>query len=265
MNLSARFVDINNHFFRMNINSDINILGSLFDFNLVLHFLENKSSKNKIVSPNYTFTSIKTDKSVKRFEKAITETLLNLNNPNQEFISGILKVEKITKDTLLLLFWNASFNNELLNYLNTQIYFLAFYSGRISIKKDEVAACLKDLKERETELKKWSDSTLQTTASKYLTLLKKFHLMEGSLNKTILHPYLNDRMFILFVYWIKANETKSNLLESEWLKYSFCEKSVFLERVMQKKFAKYFQLNYTGDKLKIETTVPYENIYNVIN
>lgn len=249
----------------MTINSDINVLGSLPDWNLINVFLKDNIRSLRKGGGIHTYTAIKTDKSVKRFEKAISATLIKFCNAEAEaLVRNILVGEKITNDSLHLIFWNASFNNELLNYLNTEIYFLAFYSGRISIKQDEVAACLKDLKEREIELKKWSDSTLQTTASKYLTLLKKFHLMEGSLNKTILHPYLNDRMFILFVYWIKAIETKSNLLESEWLKYSFCEKPVFIERLMQKKFAKYFQLNYTGDNLKIETTMPYEKIYNAI-
>ena len=249
----------------MIINSDINVLGSLPDWNLINVFLKDNISSLRKVGGVYTYTAIKTDKSVKRFEKAISATLIKFCDAKVEnLVRDMFESESISNESLLLIFWNASFNNELLNYLNTQTYFLAFYSGRISIKQDEVAACLKDLKEREIELKKWSDSTLQTTASKYLTLLKKFHLMEGSLNKTILHPYLNDRMFILFVYWIKAVETKSNLLESEWLKYSFCEKSVFLERLMQKKFAKYFQLNYTGDNLKIETTMPYEKIYNAI-
>lgn len=250
----------------MIINSDINVLGSLPDWNLINVFLKDNISSLRKVGGVHTYTAIKTDKSVKRFEKAISATLIKFCDAKVEnLVRDMFESESISNESLLLIFWNASFNNELLNYLNTQTYFLAFYSGRISIKQDEVAACLKDLKEREIELKKWSDSTLQTTASKYLTLLKKFHLMEGSLNKTILHPYLNDRMFILFVYWIKAVETKSNLLESEWLKYSFCEKSVFLERLMQKKFAKYFQLNYTGDNLKIETTMPYEKIYHAIN
>jgi hypothetical protein len=248
------------------INSDLNILGGLPDWNLINIFLKDSISSLRKVGGVHTYTAIKTDKSVKRFEKAISATLIKFYNAEVEvLVRNMLEGEKITNDSLLLIFWNASFNNELLNYLNTQIYFLAFYSGRISIKQDEVAACLKDLKEREIELKKWSDSTLQTTASKYLTLLKKFHLMEGSLNKTILHPYLNDKMFILFVYWIIAVESKSNLFESEWLKYSFCEKSVFVERLMQKKFSKYFQLNYTGDNLKIETTMPYEKIYHAIN
>ncbi len=71
-------------------------------------------------------------------------------------------------------------------------------------------------------------------------------------------------MFILFVYWLKAIESKPNLLESEWLKYCFSEKTVFIERLMQKKFTKYYQLNYTGDKLKIETEMPFSTIYHVI-
>lgn len=249
----------------MIINTDLNILGGLPDWNLINVFLKESMVALRKGGGTHTYTSIKTDKSVKRFEKAISATLIKFCNAEVEaLVRNTLTGEKVSNDSLLLLFWNASYNNELLNYLNTEIYFLAFYSGRISIKPDEVVACLKDLKEREIELKKWSDSTLKITASKYLTLLKKFHLMEGSLNKSIVHPYLNDKMFILFVYWLKAIESKSNLLESKWLKYSFCEKAVFIERLMQKKFAKYFQLNYTGDKLKIETTVPYEKIYHAI-
>jgi len=249
----------------MIINSDINILGGLPDFSLVNYFLKKKLIPTIVNEPYFTFTAIKTDKSVKRFEKAIIDTLLRFKNKDIEnLFTCSLDEESITNDSLLLLFWNAAFNNELFNYLNEQIYFVSFYSGRISIKQDEVIACLKDLKEREIELKKWSDSTLNVTASKYLTLLKKFHLMEGSLNKTIVHPYLNDKMFILFVYWIIAVEAKSNLLESQWLKYSFCERPVFIEKLMQKKFSKYFNILYTGDKLKIETIIPYSTIYHVI-
>ena len=247
----------------MNLNSDINVLGSLPDFNLVKLFLTDNVKSLGQKGGLHSFTGMKTVKSIKRFQKAIAVTLLTFKTKESEYlVKSILENEGITTDSLFMLFWNASANNELLNYLNNEVYFAAFYSGRLTIKQDEVAACLKDLKERESELKKWSDSTIQTTASKYLTLLKKFNLMEGSLNKTIMHPYLNDRMFIQFVYWISAVEVKSNLLESEWLKYSFCERTVFIERLMQKKFSKYFNLMYTGDKLNIETLVPYSNIYH---
>ncbi|MGG9959992.1 BrxA family protein [Ferruginibacter sp. SUN106] len=249
----------------MEINSDINILGGLPDLSLISYFLGKDRSGLLLKEDHHTYTSIKTDKSVKRFEKAIFSTFLKFKNSNIELIiSSMLNQESISSDSLILLFWNSSYNNDVLKYLNENLYFVSFYSGRITIKQDDVIACLKDLKEREIELKKWSDSTLKITASKYLTLLKKFHLMEGALHKTIVHPYLNDKMFILFVYWITAIESKQNLMESKWLKYSFCERPLFIERVLQKKFSKYFQLQYTGDKLNIETSIPYENIYHAI-
>jgi len=249
----------------MNINTDINVLGGLPDWNLINVFLKESMGSMRVSDNMQTYTAIKTNKSVKRFETAISSTLIKFSKPEIEvLIRDILAYENISDDSLLLLFWNSSFNNELMNYLNEQVYFVSFYSGRISIKNDELIACLKDLRERESELKKWSESTLERTASKYLTLMKKFNLMEGSLNKTIVHPYLNDKMFVLFIYWITAIETRSNLLESDWLKYSFCEPKIFIERVLQKKFAKYFQLTYTGDKLKIEPSISYERIYDTV-
>ena len=258
-------MELKNKSMLMEINSDLNIIGGLPDWNLINVFLQKNLATLHKTGGVHSLTSIKTEKSIKRFEKAISTTLIKFCNPDVEvIIRDILKDQNISHDSLLLIFWNASYNNQLLHYLNNQVYFIAFYSGRISIKQDEVVACLKDLKERENDLKKWSDSTLQISASKYLTLLKKFNLMEGSLHKTILHPYLNDKLFILFIYWIKSIETKSNLLESEWLSYSFCDKTIFVERLMQKKFSKYFQLLYTGDKLIVETLIPYSTIYHAI-
>jgi len=246
----------------MKINSDLNILGGLPDWNLINVFLNENTDQTQSARGIHSFTKIKTDKSVKRFEKAILSTLIHFKDQNIEsLIRSVLSSESITNESLYLLFWNASQNNELLHYLNNQVFMVAFYSGRISIKLDEVIACLKDLREREVELRKWSDSTLETTASKYLTLLKKFNLMEGTQKKSILHPYLSDKMFVLFVYWLSSVEPKSNVLESEWINYSFCEKAIFIERIMQKRFSKFFQITYTGDSLKIETTIPYSEIY----
>jgi hypothetical protein len=247
------------------INTDLNILGGLPDWNLINVFLNESIGSLHKGGGAHSYTAIKTDKSVKRFEKAISGTLIKFHNTSIEsLVRDVFANEGITHDSLLILFWNASYNNELLHYLNTNVYFPAFYSGRITLKQNELVACLKDLREREIQLQKWAEYTLEKVASKYLTLLKKFNLMEGSLNKTITHPYLNDKMFILFVYWLSAIETKPNLLESEWLKYCFSEKPVFIERLMQKKFTKYFQLSYTGDKLKIETEMSYSTIYHAI-
>jgi hypothetical protein len=247
----------------MKINSDINIIGSLPDFNLIRLFMDNSVDSLTQGGGHNAYTAIKTEKSVKRFERAINRTLLHFNNPfSKELVDKILVTESISNDSLLILFWNASVNNDLLGYLNDNVYLPAFYSGRVSINQKEVVACLQELKETESDLKDWADSTIEKVASKYLTLLKKFGLMEGGLNKTIVHPYLSDKMLILYVYWLLANETKANLLESPLMKYCFSERQVFIERIAQKKFAKYINLYYSGDKLKIEPVIPYSEIYD---
>jgi hypothetical protein len=249
----------------MQINSDINVLGSLPDWNLIKVFLsEDMHSIGKNGGIN-SYTAIKTDKSVKRFEKAIKATLIQNKKPELEIIiRQAIKANAISTNTLLILFWNASYNNDLLNHLNDKVFFPAFYSGRVSIKNDEVIASIKDLKLSEDDLKKWSEITVSTTASKYLTLLKKFGLMEGSLNKTIIHPNLNDNLFILFVYWIAAISDKPNLITNSWIQYCFSERQSFIDRLLQKKFSKYFNVVYTGDRLNIEPLIPYESIYEYI-
>ncbi len=250
----------------MRINSDINVLGGLPDWNLIQVFLSDDMNSIKEKGGINAFTAIKTDKSVKRFEKAIKDTFLSFRNASSESIfHSVTKGNFTSSDALFLLFWNASVNNELFNYLNSNVYFPAFYSGRVSIKNDEVIACINDLKESEGDLKKWSDNTITTTASKYLTLLKKFGLMEGSANKSIRHPQLSDTMFVLFAYWLTAISDKSNLLNSLWLNYSFSEKHIFIERLLQKKYSKYFNIIYTGDKLSIEPIIPYDSIYEYSN
>lgn len=249
----------------MDITTDINILGGLSDLNLIKLFLGDSVKSLNKGAGHHSYTAIKTEKSVKRFEKAIMNTLLHFKNKESEqLIKSVLAAENISPNSLLTLFWNASVNNDLLQYLNDTVYFTALYSGRVTIKQKETYACLKELQESEKALQDWSESTMDITSSKYLTFLKKFGLMEGSQTKTLLHPYLTDKMLILFVYWMMAVETKANLLESPWLKYCFSEKQVFIERITQKKFAKFITLNYTGDKLKIEPTISYQDIYDTL-
>lgn len=250
----------------MRINTDINILGGLSDWSLIETFLTEDMQSIQSKGGTRNFSSIRTDRSVARFEKAIRMTLLTFQNTEiGSIFRSMLGNKGSSADTLLFLFWNASYNNDLLHYINKMVYFPAYYSGRVAIRREEVEACIIDLKATEDALKKWSAETIQTTASKYLTLLKKFGLMEGTSKKTIIHHFLSDEMFILYLYWLRAVSEQSNLLKSEWMRYSMNELQPFLDRIMQKQFTKYFNVTYTGDKLQIETKISYDLIYDYIN
>ena len=66
----------------------------------------------------------------------------------------------------------------------------------------------------------------------------------------------------MFIYWLLAFESRPNLIDSKWLNYGFTEKPVLIERLLQKKLSRYISLTYTGDNLRIETLLPYENLYH---
>ena len=99
----------------MRINSDINILGSLPDWNLINVFLTEDMSSIGKNGGIHSHTTIKTDKSVKRFEKAIKTTLIqNKKSELKSIIRQTIQTNTTSSDSLILLFWNASSNNELL-------------------------------------------------------------------------------------------------------------------------------------------------------
>ncbi len=246
----------------MQITSDINILGSLPDWNLIRVFLTESSKSFVEKGGSHGFTAIKTERSIKRFEKAIRNTFLTSDHPGiKQLTFDVLNNSGINPESNIFLFWVASGNNDLLCHLNNHVFFPAYYSGRVAIRNDEVQACLNELKQSEPHLNEWSDLTISTTASKYLTLLKKFGIMEGGAKKSIVHPNLSDPLFVLFIYWLVAISGKTNLLHSEWLPYGFSGQQVITERLLQKKFNRYFNIAFTGDKLSIEPIFPYESIY----
>lgn len=246
----------------MSLNSSINILGGMPDWNLIYHFLNESDGVSNVANePHYNYTSIKTTQAVSRFKRAITDTFLGFKSQDiKEFLKKSLEKDGLSQDNLIFLFWHASSNNFLLQYLNENVFFPAFYSGRVSMTGNEPMACLKD--SGLDDVKNWSDSTLDRISAKYLTLLKKFGLMEGRLTKNIVHPFLSDRMFVIFILWLLQVETKNNLLSSNWLKYSFMEDQFLIERLLQKKFVRFFNVVYLGDKLSVEPKINLKTFLN---
>lgn len=250
---------------KLKINTDINIISNLTDFSVIKHFIEQNYSKTLKDNEYHGFSDIKTIKSLKRFESAVKKSLISYGNGDiEKLINSIYFNESVSIDYYVSLFWNLSYNNDLFGYLNDNVYFPALYSGRISIKSLEVQACIKDLQNKFEEIQNWTPITIAETSSSYLRILKKLNLMEGGLNKTLKTPHLSDKMFVLFVYWLISVEEKSNILNSKWLNYSFMEKKTFVDRLLQKKFSKFYNVTYTGDNLKVEPIITYDNIYDVI-
>lgn len=245
----------------MNINTDINILGGMPDYNLIRIYIAGEAKNKSTSEIQMQYTSIKTEKAFKRFQKSIDKSMNSFKNDNLKQMIQMLCNEQTLDETMLLMFfWNMSLNNELLAYLNEHIYFPVLFSGRTTVTAEEVVSCIKELKQIEDGFKEWSDSTIEITASKYLTLLKKFGLLDGVKKKKIIYKNLNEKQFILFLYWLMQAEDTTNIGDSMWMKYSFMEKEYFIERCLQHKYTKYINVNFNGDILRAEPLLSYEEV-----
>lgn len=245
----------------MDINSDINILGGMPDYNLIRICIAGEAKDRSSSEVQLQYTSIKTEKAFKRFQKAIDKSMNTFKTDQlKEMIQSLCYEQDLDETMLLVFFWNMSLNNELFAYLNENIYFPVLYSGRTTLTAEEVSACLKELKYNEAELQKWSDSTIDITASKYLTFLKKLGLLDGAIKKKILYKNLTEKQFVIFLYWLMQAEASTNIADSRWQKYSFMEKEYFIERCIQHKYTKYININYNGDILRAEPILQYEEV-----
>ena len=70
----------------MTINSDINILGGLPDFNLIPLFLDESMQSLNLKSGAHSYTPIKTNKSIKEFERVIKKSILIFKNKECEYL-----------------------------------------------------------------------------------------------------------------------------------------------------------------------------------
>ncbi|MGG5599592.1 hypothetical protein ACPDHJ_07310 [Myroides sp. C8-3] len=244
----------------MIINSNINILGGLSEFELIKTFLIDSNSDKK---SHLEYSDIRTLKAVKRFKKAIEESFISKDEDINNLFLGSIKNENIYEN-LYILFLLFSFNNDLFRHLNDSIFFPVYYSGRKIIKREEVESCLIELKKTSATLNSWSGSTITTTASKYLTLLKKFGLLTGVQKKEIVYKNLTSIEFLLFIYFLSIAEENSNKINSEWIKYSFYENEFFLQKILEKQLISYIEVQYNGDNLKLKPMINYDILYDTV-
>ncbi len=65
------------------------------------------------------YSSIKTEKAFKRFQKAIEKSMNTFKNEKlRQMIQTLCSEQDLDETMLLVFFWNMSLNNDLFSYLN---------------------------------------------------------------------------------------------------------------------------------------------------
>lgn len=253
-----------------NYNTDINIIGSIPDYHLIYLalplLLTDQVELQSILVTNNQF-DFRTEKSRKRFLSALNSAFISKENNLNELASLVIKQYRDDESAqAILLFWLFSFNNKLFFELNRDLFLKYYFQGRAELPKEAVIAYIKDLIDRNPELKgKWSEITIDTIASKYLTTLKKLHLLEGNLSKRFCHLKITDELLAIFIHLINLLDNKKpNLLEDELIAFSFITKENILDRLKSIGKKDWIKMSYTGTDLKVEASFNTNNIINGI-
>ena len=183
-------------------NSGINIMGSIPDYNSMIEYIIEEQSA---VEGSGSF-QFRTAKSLKRFIAGMEESLLVFKDAQHKklFYDGLTSTELSSKDKLMIVFWQMLYGNIMFRDITGEVFMKAVYQGRSSLSGDDVYSFVRHLKDQKPGELDWSDLTLKTIASKYLTAMKKFGLADGGTRKEICYPSIGNSLFVYFIRWCQS-------------------------------------------------------------
>lgn len=254
----------------MKYNTDINIVGSIPDYHLIYKALPlliaNDDKLIQLLVKDNEF-NLRTEKSRKRFLSALNSAFVNEDRAINEFVGMILDSKELDdKSKAIFLFWVFSINNELFRKLNNRLFLKYYYQGRAEFPAKDVEAFLKDLINRTEELQgRWSENTISTIASKYLTILKKLNLLEGTQKKSFCFIRVSDELIVCLIHaYSLMNQQGANFLDHEFSQWMFISKDSILERLKKIGKKDWIKMNYTGSALRVESGFDNNNVIDGI-
>jgi len=255
-----------------NINSDINIIGSIPDFSLIQASLElfaqgkGQVDLKALVVTNNTF-DFRTESARTRFLTAVNGSILVFaNETHKELIEHLFNKPGQEAIKRKVIFWQLLFGNELFLSISKNVYAKAYFSGRTTLNGKEVFAYLKDLQTASTKLKSFSDSTLDRIASKYLTILKKLEMVNGVVKKQILNVRLTESEILFFVYLVMSVDSSTrDILKNPYREFFFMDKTELVQALKNIKYMPYIDLTSTGETLNVELKLSPKELVDAIS
>lgn len=251
-------------------NTSINIIGGLRDAGIICKsidvFFSPSDSLDKFICERNEF-GLRTEKSRDRIEREITKGFLSfINEDHQELIRNTSRVPMPRNDRDLTLFWQFSLNNRLFREITSRVFMKIYYSGRISISKDDIIAYLKDFVwKNEPQQLAWSEKTISTLSSKYLNLMSKLGMVDSGKVKKFRHVSPSTEAQVLFLYFAKLFAPQSNnILTNILLPLSFVPTEDIQIRLKKLSLKGFINMSFDGVILNVELIHDYKKICDVL-
>jgi len=251
--------------------TNINIIGSIPNFDLIIDVISNYALGEKkdfvideIIHRN--IYGIRTRKSTSRFLKAIHDVFLKFkSNDHRIVFYSIFKSTNLLTLRKVALFYQFAINDELFYEITSNVFLELYLAGRLTVDASEFTSYLYDLRDKKTEIRQWSDSTIKIVASKYLTLLKKLDLLRGSAKKEFKHITPDDATIVYVFYLIcSLGKSESNFMKNPYLPLLMISQQNLIDRLKKIALDDFLAITTLGNDLKIELKYSYEEIADVI-
>lgn len=230
--------------------SGVNIMGSVPDYNVMLDY----------ISDTYGFTEgstgafeFRTEKSLQRFISAIESCVLKFKSDNHKkmFFDALANNKFSVQERMIVLFWQLTYSNLLFSRITAEVFMKAIYAGRVTITAEEITSFLRYIKETEKGELDWSEDTIKISGSKYLTIMKKLGLADGTIKKTIIHPVITNNLFVYYIRFIQAI-SDDKTLHNPYMIFSFSEEQNIITRLKKIENIQYWDVTQIGNELTID-------------
>lgn len=231
-------------------NSSTNILGGLPNYVLIVDYIVHYAVD---VNADISAFQFRTQSATSRFKKAVEDCFLKFysNDHKSLFLSSLASNCFSHEEKLVILYWQIIYCNKLFREITDNVFLRALYSGRSSIGKSDVEAFLKHIKVQCPGELDWSDSTIATSASKYLTMLKKFGLADGDSNKNIHAPHISSGLFAYFIKMAITLYPDSNNLSNPMFRFSFLDNQSIINRLKTIEYISVWDITQIGNEVTI--------------
>ena len=258
----------------MKYNTDINIIGSIPDYHLIFKAMpllmdtegNGPSELKKILVTDNEF-SFRTEGSRRRFLRVLNSTFVYQNHEINLFGSKVIELlsDNETSQSLVF-FWLFSLNNKLFYEINRDVFLKFYFLGRAELPKSDIIAYLKDKFNNNPDMKGlWSEKTIDVIARKYLATLTRLQLLEGVKRKSYCFVRVSDELLVILLYLMYfRNDRELNVLNDEFLNFSFIAKESIIERLKRIGKKDWMKMNFTGTGITIEPLFDINNLANVI-
>ena len=250
-------------------NTDINIIGSIKDLNVIeralkAHFTEDDSI-NSLIKDRNEFV-YNTNKTTSRIASGIESAFVNFKNDKHSDLYKILFTNNYSDELLkYAIFLQFAINNSLFLLITNEVFIKTLMSGRIGIKTDDIYSYLKNA--LDTGLikdVKWSESTIKIIPTKYLNFMGKLGFVDEK-TKEFKYISLSSASFYLFLLVSNIYSESNNVFQSKLLPLCFMSHESIISKAKYLGQNEYIDMNYNGDMLNIDFKNNIKEVFDALS